>query len=582
MANWFKLPTKTETIYTLRTLPFKQRRWITALGVLFIVSIVGLGWSLNDSFSVLVPATGGTLREGVVGTPLFINPILATSDSDRDLTTLIYSGLMRVAKDGTLIPDLAESYQVSDDGLTHSFTLKKNLKWQDGEPLTTADIKFTIDKAQDTLIKSPRRASWEGVSVEVVSPSEISFHLKKPYPSFLETATMGILPKHLWSNFNNETFSLNQLNTEAVGSGPYRIKKVVKNGATGIPEYYNLEPFRNFALGTPYISRLRINFYANESSLIEAYVKRDIDSLSAISAEHTAQLEEAGARVLKAPLPRVFGVFFNHNQAPVLLNKEVRQALNAAIDRQAIIETTLRGYGTAIIGPLPPGILNSPVIATTSNRLIEAREILENDGWTWNETNKIWEKKNKTNTQTLAFSISTSDTPELKHAAQLIQETWQALGAKVEVKVYEIGDLTKDIIRPRDYDSLFFGQVLGRTPDLYSFWHSSQRQDPGNNIALYTNATVDSLLDQLRSSDDPAKTKELYQKIDDQLEAEMPAIFVYAPDFLYVMPTKVKNVSLRPINLPSDRFLSVYEWYVSTDKIWKIFAPKTLTLDINQ
>jgi peptide/nickel transport system substrate-binding protein len=582
MANWLKLPNKTETIYTLRTLPFRERRWVLILGGLFIISIIGLGWKLNDYVSVIVPAAGGSLREGVIGTPLFINPVLAASDSDRDLTTLIYSGLMRVGADpsdgragGQLIPDLAEKYQVSSDGLTYTFTLKKGLKWQDGELLTTADIKFTVDKIQDPLIKSPRRASWEGVNVEVINPNEISFHLKKPYPSFLETATMGILPKHLWSNFNTETFSLNKLNTEAIGSGPYQIKKVVKNSATGIPEYYNLESFAGFALGAPYISYLRINFYTNENSLIEAYIKRNIDSLSAISAEHTAQLATVGAQILQAPLPRVFGVFFNHNQAPVLLNQEVRQALNLAIDRQAIIETTLHGYGTAIDGPLPTNAIDPVKSALAADheasRLIKARQILENGGWTWNETNKLWQKQGKKDTQILAFTISTSDTPELKRATQLIQETWQALGAKIEIKVYEIGDLTKDIIRPRDYDALFFGQVVGRTPDLYSFWHSSQRQDPGNNIALYTNADVDKLLEQLRRESDPEQTAALYQKFNQYLAADLPAVFVYAPDFLYVMPTKVKNVSLRPINLPADRFLSIYEWYVNTDKIWKIF-----------
>lgn len=583
MANWFKRPTKTELIYTLRTLSNRKRYWLGILLALLLAAIVGLGWLVNDFFSVTIPARGGTLREGVIGAPLYINPLLATSDSDRDLTMLIYSGLMRIGPDGRPFPDLAEKYEATDDGLTYTFFLKKNLKWQDGTPLTAEDVAFTVTKAQDPQTKSPRRASWEGVNVTVLSPTLVRFQLQKPYPSFLTRATMGLLPKHLWNKFSGDAFSLNQLNTDPIGSGPYSVKRISKNKDTGIPDYYELRAFSDFALGTPFVSTLHLNFYANEADLVQAYYNRQIDSLNAVSSEHAAELEQNGAHVFQTPLPRVFGVFFNHNQAPVLLHPEVRAALNAAIDRRAIIESTLHGYGTAAFGPLPPTASigqsdEATSLGSSTNRLAEARQILSDHGWQWNDDSKTWQKqKNKKETETLAFSISTSDAPELREAAELIQQTWQALGAQVELKVYEIGDLTKDVIRPRDYDSLFFGQVLGRSPDLYSFWHSSQRQDPGNNIALYTNADVDKLLDQLRTENDPQTAAELYQKINNYIQADLPAVFVYSPDFLYLLPDWVHGVNLEAINLPSDRFLSVYHWYIATEKVWKIFAPPALS-----
>lgn len=577
MSQWFKLPTKRELALALKTLPLKQRRIVLGAAVGLTLGLLLLGIAVNNYFSVIVPASGGSLREGLVGTPNFINPVLAASDADRDLTILIYSGLMRVGENGELIPDLAESYEVSADKLTYSFKLKKGLEWHDGEPLTASDVEFTVEKIQDPLIKSPRRASWDGIKAEVVNDREIRFQLKKPYAAFLEAATTGILPKHIWRNFSNETFSLNQFNTEAIGSGPYEIRAIKKNKDTGIPEFYDLDAFDNFALGKPFISNLRLRFYPNENDLVEAYVRQEIASLSAISASQASELEARGARVLTSPLPRIFGVFFNHNKAPVFLNQEVRQALEAAIDREAIIETVLHGYGTPASGPLPPQTLRVTGDATTTatgkeNRLAEARAILENGGWSWNETEKVWEKKAKSGTQTLAFSVATSDVSELKEAAELVAETWRALGAKVDVRVYEIGDLNKDIIRPREYEALLFGQVLGRVPDLYSFWHSSQRPDPGNNIALYTSAPVDKLLEQLRGAENVAAAAELYEKIETAITEDTPAIFLYAPDFLYLMPEKVKNVSFRPINLPSDRFLSIYRWHINTDKVWKIFT----------
>ncbi|KKW34489.1 MAG: Extracellular solute-binding protein family 5 [Candidatus Giovannonibacteria bacterium GW2011_GWA2_53_7] len=202
----------------------------------------GHHWSrLPSRQEILLALTSFSRRQkkGIVGTPRFINPLLATSDADRDLTTLVYSGLTRISEDGRSIPDLAAEYQMSDNRLTYTFTLRDDLTWQDGEPVTAADVEFTIKKAQDPAVKSPRRAGWEGVKTRVIDARTIAFDLQQPYPAFLENAAMGILPKHLWEKFDGETFALNQFNSESVGSGPYKIKTIKKDNL-GIPEYYIL------------------------------------------------------------------------------------------------------------------------------------------------------------------------------------------------------------------------------------------------------------------------------------------------------------------------------------------------------
>lgn len=550
----------------------------------FVLSAIGILLYLNYHFSIVVAARGGTLIEGLIGSPRFINPLLATSEADRDLTTLIYSGLLRTDTTGQLIPDLAESYEVSPDGLIYTFTLKKDLSWHDGRELTTEDIEFTIQKAQDPLLKSPRRAGFEGVKIERPDNQTISFFLKQAYPLFLENLAIGILPKHLWEQFDPASFSLGQYNTESIGSGPYKITKIRKN-SLGVPESYELVSHKHFALGQPPISKLVLKFFPNEEELIQAYKRNKIDSLSTISAENAKELDEAGTPTMGVPLPRIFGVFFNQNKASIFTNQEVREALSLAVDRQRIVDMVLLGYGQKISGPLPlaalaliyPELLEKntsedEAASSTISNLEQARQLLAQNGWAINEKTGYLEKKTKKETLTLTFSLYTSDTAELRQTAELIKQDWEKLGAAVELKIFEIGDLNQNIIRPRQYESLLFGEVLGRRPDPFSFWHSSQRLDPGLNIALYANISVDNILEQLRNATDREEIAELYQKLQTEIQKDSPATFLYSPYFLYVVPSKIKNLTLPPINTPSDRFLNIYQWHLKTERVWKIFT----------
>lgn len=583
-----------ELARALRALSPREWRWLL---VALILGLLGLLWLLatvDRYFAVKIATPGGQITEGIIGPPRFINPLLATSDADRDLTALIYSGLMRLDEAGLPQPDLAESVEVADDKLTYTFRLKPNLTWHDGEAITSADVEFSILAAQDPIVKSQKRAAWEGVKVEKIDERTISFKLKQNYPAFLEAATIGLLPKHIWGRLERETFALNQFNTESIGSGPYRIKNIKKDNL-GIPEYYDLVPFKHFALGAPKVSLLRLRFYSSEAEWLAAYRRGEIEAGSALSAESAAALEAAGARLLRAPLPRVFGVFFNQSRAPVLANREVRQALDLAVDREKIIDQALSGYGLPATSPLPPRLKltadtepeteNQKTATSTVNNLASttattlnssnvenAQTLLKKNGWTWDEDEKRWEKKGKTATQILQFSIATANTPELKRAAELIRDAWQEAGARVELKIFELGDLNQNVIRPRQYDALFFGEILGRQPDLFAFWHSSQRLDPGLNIALYANIKADKLLAEARLESDPEKLAGLEKQFVAEIDADKPAVFVYAPEFIYLLPAKVRNVRLGAINTAADRFRNIYQWYTQTDRVWPIFV----------
>lgn len=562
----------------------------TVFGILVIIA--GLSAFLmtrmvSDYFLVEIPKTGGELREGEIGLPHVVNPVLAVTDVDRDLSALIYSGLMKY-NNGNLVTDLAASYKISDDGLVYSFKLKPNLYWSDNTPLTTADVVFTIQKIQNVALKSPRRGDWKDVAVSVVSSDEVQFTLKQPYSPFITNTTIGILPKHLWQNLTDDQFSLSEYNIEPVGSGPYILESLTRD-AGGIPTAYHLVASKKYYDKKPFLSAITVSFFADAEKAVTAIKNGTIDSLASVSSEQAEEIssnENDSESVLSTPLPRIFGVFFNQNDNPVLADKNVRDALNLSVDRKAIVEKILDGYGQPIWGALPFGMNSS----TTSSQndldskanLAQAKTILEKNGWLKNPTTSVYEKKGTKNTlQVLTFDIYTADTSDLKEAAEMVKNSWNTLGAKVNVKVFEPTDLYQNVIRPRKYDALLFGQLIGKDRDFYAFWHSSQRLSPGLNVAMYTNTQTDNLISLIRSTNDDSLRKEKYAELDRLIRADIPAVFLYSPDFIYIVPKTLKDsrsrnkdasISLNNLTIPADRFNSVSDWYIETEKVWKIFA----------
>ena len=570
----FNIPKERAVKRTLRSFTMAEKTVFYFCAALFLFSGFILIWKASDAFMVEVPIQGGTLSEGVVGNPRFINPVLALSEADKNLSSLIYSGLIRLTPDGSVENDLAESLAISENRLIYTVAVKPGARFHDGTAVTADDVIFTIQKIVDPGIKSPKRGNWDAVSVEKVDESTVAFKLKKPYAPFIYNLTTGILPKNIWKNVSDDEFSFSQFNTLPIGSGPYEVERVERNSG-GIPDYYQLVPFKDASGKEAYIKNMIFRFYPSEEALINAYNDREIDAVGGISPERIADFDTRGVSIIHSPLPRIFAVFFNQSHSKVLLNKEVRQALELSTPKEEIIAKVLKGYGAAIDGPMPAGIYSWSADRKNDSdfeeRLTQAKEILAKAGWKLNEQTGVLEKKSGSATIPLSFSISTGDAPELRQVADELVAAWRKLGAQVLVSVSETGDLNQNVIRPRQFDALLFGEVVGRDADLYPFWHSSQRNDPGLNIALYANARADKFLEEARSGKDEETIEKNYRAFQGEIASDVPAVFLYTPSFLYLVPEKVKAVALGPLSVSQDRFLGIRDWYIETDKVWKIF-----------
>ncbi len=590
MSNWFKnaKPVRIGALErahgTFGALGPSGRALFFLLSGLILLSGAGLLYLLNNSLVTTTPAHGGSLTEGVIGSPRFINPLLAISDADQDLTRLVYAGLLKATPSGDFIPDLASAWQISEDGRTYTVTIRADAVFQDGTPVTAQDVIFTVGKAQDPALKSPQRAGWDGVSVQESDERTVEFTLRTAYAPFVENLTLGILPKHLWQDVSAEEFPFSELNTTPVGAGPFQVSGVSRS-ASGIPTTYTLSSFPRYALGAPYLDTLTLRFYQSENDLISALRGGAVEAGSGIS---PASLEELkGRSIISAPLDRVFGVFFNQNQSSILREAAVRAALESSIDRADLVETVLGGYGTPVAGPIPPTVSGS--IATSSSATstealaLMARNRLVALGWKENENGflaKATGSGKSAQAIPLTFTLSTANVPELKAAAEYLKAQWAKVGADVAVQVYEQGDLSENVIRPRKYDALLFGEVVGRGLDLFAFWDSSQRNDPGLNIALYANTTVDAALGKLRTAATDKDRQSLYAQIEAQIEKDIPAVFLYSPDFLYVFPPAIRGLELGFVSVPSDRFLSSSEWYRETEKVWPFLAPERAQIQL--
>ncbi len=545
-------------------------RFVLLLTLLILLTaLVAAFYRYNAHWLTDTPSNGGVLVEGIVGTPRFVNPILAITRADSDLVSLLYSGLMRIDTNGDLVPDLAESVTISDDGTVYNVVVRPDVRFSDGTPLTANDVAYTVKQIQDPDLKSPLRGTWSEVKVEVINDHELNFVLPSNYAPFMENLTLGILPQHTWSDLSPEAFPFSNRNTDPIGSGPYTIKTIT-HSPDGLINAYTLVS-NTYAINQPLISTIQVRFFDSELAITNALRTGAINATAALSRDDIATLPPDTFIVETYPLPRVFTVFMNQNQSTILRDQAVRQALATAIDRNQLIETVLPGGAEPTALPIPSGFYDVQSTSSLPQADIDAtKQILEKGGWKDNGTGG-WKKTIDGNEVTLSLKLVTTNAPYFEKTANYLKEVWQKAGIEVEVALFDQSDLVQTIIRPRDYELLLFGTDTGRSLDLYPFWHSSQREDPGLNISFFASINADADLTTFRTTTDEEKRTAALTDLLTTMDEETPAIFLYNPLALYVHTKDIATVSTKRIGKISDRFSSITDWYIESEALWPIF-----------
>ena len=326
-----KWPTKYQWTQFFKVLNKKEKAVFFILLILFLSSSIFLFLNFYFKNTEPVAAKGGTFIEGLIGQPRFINPVYANSDVDRDLVQLLFSGLMKYDENMNIVPDLAERYEIEEEGEIYKFYLKENLFWQDNKPITADDVVFTIQTIQNPDFKSPLQANWVGIEVEKINDFTVKFTLRKPYAAFLENCTIKIIPKHIWNNITAENFPFESYHLNPIGSGPYKLKDFKKSNSNQIISFTLVQNPLYFGK-KPYISKIKFLFFNNEDDLIKAVQKKEIKAFSLASDEKINN----NWKNYSFSMPRYFSVFFNQEKSKVLAEKNVRLALNYAVNKKEI------------------------------------------------------------------------------------------------------------------------------------------------------------------------------------------------------------------------------------------------------
>jgi len=537
---------------------------------LFLIALTGAAASFAVVMGILftnvtkaVPAAGGEYIEGVVGQPEYVNPVIAASQTDLDLVKMVYSNL----------DDVADSIDVATDTRTWTVHLKGGLMWQDGQKLTSDDVVFTVQSIQDRDADSPLYASWQGVAVSRVSELEVQFTLVNPYSFFADNlASLYIVPKHLFADTPPGNWHLSNYNLKPIGSGPYKFSSYEKSGG-GFISGYNLQAW-NGNDARPLIQNFNFQFFTDENALVASFNNGQIDAFGNASPEDISEIE----RPYDAFAWRTSGyyaVFFNQSENLALQDPAVRLALATALDRTGIVNQVFNGNAASDVGPIPPDAAYFvPVTATSS--LDFASTTLTNAGWGFpgalsSGTAPAFRSKTIHGTSIpLVVNLTVPQIDFLAKTATLLQSVWQSIGVQVNIIPDSADTIANQTIKNRNYESLLFGNVLGPSSDLYSFWNSSQRFYPGLNLAIYSNSKVDAAIKgarELSSSTVIAANMATAQK---DIENDNPAIFLYSPDYVYVTNKNVQGIATGTLlNDPSDRFRGVPAWYLNTARVLK-------------
>ncbi len=544
----------------------KIERYLAVGGL--IIFITALSFTATKAFynhTTVAPKAGGQYTEGLIGQPISLNPLIAgTNETDRDLLALLFSDLIT----------LSESHEVSADGKTWTVNLKPDFKWSDGEPLNADDVIFTLETIQAPETNSPLLASWQGVDIERISERTVKFTTKTPYAFFLDNlSNFRIAPRHIFQAIPPENLRLSAYNLEPITSGPYQFLRYDKEKDGFITKYYfNANPYH--APAHALIPTFQIAFFKNYKDATSAFNKKQIDGLGGFDPASIVDFQITH-QILEKNIPRYYALFLNQSAQPALKELAVRTALDQAVPKKAIIDEVFASRALLVNSPILPYIEGYDTKAVPTESASTSAEILEAAGWKLNSKGLptgqagVREKTINKTVVKLEFEIAVPDIPFLTATAGKIQEAWAPLGIKTTLNVLTPAELNATLIKTRNYQMVLFGNILRGNPDIFSFWHSSQRFSPGLNLALYENTAVDKLLETVRKEFNPAKRAEALSEIQTKINEDRAAILLYSPTYLYATTKELGGFDESFITTASHRFSNIAKWYLKTSRVFK-------------
>lgn len=534
---------------------------VVALIGLMAIASVGAVFLDQAERSGLTPAYGGTYVEGVVGAPQYLDPVLASSDLDADVVRLVFGGLTQLSRDGSVVPDLA-AFTTDDDGKIWTFTIRSDAKWQDGVPVTSADVAYTVSLVQDKAYVGPYSDAFHGVKVDALSDHLVRFTLPEAFGAFATNTTLPLLPSHLLNGVTYNALPRQVFNQRPVGTGPFRVVEADARQVTLAPsdDYYALHPDRQ----RPYLDRLILRSYPDTTQALTALSRGEIDGVGGLTTGDAERVRATkNATLYSFPTSDFTALFFNlRPDKATFRDRVVRQAIATAIDRGKVLDVAADGRGRVADELVPPtSWAYVKDVARYQHSTEAAAKMLDDADWKDHDGDGIRDK----NGVKLTFTLSTSDEPARVSAATQILNDLREVGIAAQLQSVPFAQLLDTVVPARSYDALLLGITGSGDPDPYPLFHSTEIADPGHNFSGYNTLAIDRALESARKTSDQSKRIQLMTPVFQSIATDVPVVFLYFSDYLYAQDSQVQGLRIMPIVSPSDRLWNAADWYVKTE-----------------
>ena len=546
----------------------RRIRWQILIAAVSSLLVLGLmGYLALSTAAVAQPLAGGDYVEGLTAAPQSLNPLVSHVASDpagADIQALLFEGLMRVGPDGLPELALAQSVNTNDDGTVYTFTLRTDVTWHDGVPLTADDVLFTLRAVQGRGFAGDPSAAelWRNVLVDRVGEHSIRCTLGAPFAPFLSRATFPILPAHVLGDLPPEQWASAPFSRKPIGTGPYQLADINAERAllTANPRYY---------AGRPFIDSIELRFFASPQAALAALTRGEIMGLGFTSTSELGQSNLPRGIVRHAiPLDSYTVLTFNLREGP-LTDLGLRRALAEGLDKDELIQRALAGQAARLDTPILPGWwAASEESAWYPADKARAADALTSLGYTpGNDGVRIKDGK------PLVLALITSSAPERMAVAAEIARQWRAIGVQVEVQQVDEATLRQRLEAHQFVLALHGWRELGPDPDVFELWHSSQAEN-GENYAGLQDEQIDELLANARQDLDIPSRAASYAAFQQRWIELVPSITLYQPLFIYATTNQLDGLALETIEGTSElastqlllgakgRFRNVTHWFL--------------------
>jgi len=498
------------------------------------------------------PSYGDALIEGTIGEPSTLIPMLASDSASHNVSGLIFNGLVKYDTDLSVIGDLAESWDISKNGLVITFHLRKGVKWADGVEFTAEDVMFGYKTIIDE--KTPTAYKEDFLQVKKAEvPDKYTFRVtyEKPFAPALTTwGSLVILPKHL---LEGKDITKTDFARNPIGLGPYKLSKWVPD------QELILESYKDYFEGRPYIDRYIYKRIPDPATMFLVLRTGEIDMMGLTPLQYTKQTETDYFRKnfnkYRYPAFQYTHMAFNLKH-PFFKDKRVRQAIAYAIDKSELVEVVLFGLGSPATGPYVPNTWPyNPNVKKYEYNPEKARQLLKEAGWEDTDGDGLLDKDGRP----FKFTVFTNTGNKLReNTATIIQWRLAKIGINMEIRKLEWSTFINQFIDKKRFEAVILGWSISLDPDQYDIWHSSKTREKELNFISYNNPEVDALLEKGRRTFDIKERKKAYFRIQEILAEEVPYIFLYVPDATIIVSGRVRGIKPSPIGIS----YNLPKWYV--------------------